>query len=96
MKKLYIAANLQDAKIISDVLNNHGIENSIKNFASQGLGGEVPIVANFPTIYVHEEDFDEAKKIIHHSSIGAVWTCTCGEVLEPQFSECWNCGKSRR
>lgn len=96
MIKLYIAANLQDAKIVSDVLNNHGIHNTVRNLSSQGLGGELPIVANFPTIYVSKDDFIDAKKILNTSSIGAVWTCSCGEVLEPQFSECWNCGRGRR
>jgi hypothetical protein len=27
---------------------------------------------------------------------GDPWTCAkCGEVLEPQFSQCWNCGSPR-
>jgi RNA polymerase subunit RPABC4/transcription elongation factor Spt4 len=27
---------------------------------------------------------------------GEPWTCSrCGEVLEPQFAQCWNCGTPR-
>ena len=97
MKKLYAAANLQEAKIISDVLSQHGINSLIKNLSSQGLGGELPIMANYPTIYVDDEDYEEARKLMEgNQRLGSVWTCSCGEDNEPQFSECWNCGASRR
>jgi uncharacterized OB-fold protein len=30
------------------------------------------------------------------ASIGEAWRCVqCGEMLEPQFAACWQCGQQR-
>ena len=46
--------------------------------------------------------FKQAKEIVDKalsapSPTGFKWKCSeCGEEIEPQFSECWKCGKSRK
>ena len=58
-------------------------------------------------LLVSQEDVDVAREILHtdiqegsnqESGFGRTetWRCTgCGETLEAQFTECWQCGTSR-
>jgi hypothetical protein len=55
-------------------------------------------------LLVSPEDVEVAKEILHkdgsnqESDLGKTetWQCTgCGEILEAQFTECWQCGTSR-
>jgi hypothetical protein len=55
-------------------------------------------------LLVSQEDVDAAREILHKegshqaSDLGntETWQCTaCGETLEAQFTECWQCGTSR-
>ena len=58
-------------------------------------------------LMVSQEDLELAREILHgnfqsdsHQESGSVttetWQCSgCGETLEAQFTECWQCGTSR-
>ncbi len=55
-------------------------------------------------LLVSQEDVDVAREILkkegpnQESALGNTesWRCTrCGETLEAQFTECWQCGTSR-
>jgi rubrerythrin len=55
-------------------------------------------------VWVNEQDVDRAMQIISEMKEGGPatiepqsnWTCPkCGEVLEGQFSNCWNCSTER-
>ena len=100
MKKLYIAGNIQEVQLISDLLNDQGIYHIVKNRDLQSILGELPVQETLPSIWVKEDDFQEAKDLLDQINKpeikGCVWTCSCGEVLEPQFNTCWRCGKDKK
>ena len=100
MKKVYTAGNVPEAQIVSDLLEAHRIHHIIKNRDLQSTLGELPVPETFPTIWVNEGEFIQAKKLIDELNEkkvkGSVWICQCGESLEPQFSSCWKCGRERQ
>lgn len=99
MKKIYTALDLQESNLISEVLHQNNINHLIKNATLGPLIGEIPMSETFPTVWVDEVDIDSALELIRHLSDSrtsdADWVCSCGEVLEHQFTMCWNCGRAR-
>ena len=104
MKNVYSARDEVDAHLIQGLLAQHGIDAVVQTEGLSGILGTVqtsPEAA--PSLWVKEED--EAAAIAALSDIkdgqtpvaeGVAWKCpNCGESIEPQFSECWNCGESR-
>jgi len=105
MKHVYTAFNLIDAQMIKDHLVSAGFDAIIKGEYLMGAVGELPANTS-PTVWVlDDEDCDRAKALIKsyqqnrpedqiHQS---VWLCPqCEETIDPQFTQCWNCGESRR
>ena len=98
MKRIYGAPILAEVENMKNVLELNGIESTITNqYLSVGIGG---IDCN-PELWVAERDVERALEIIETTdkylgeSQGA-WVCSeCNEEGEGQFTECWNCGKSR-
>lgn len=52
---------------------------------------------------VHEAQAEQARELIveylegEPEHDGKEWKCSrCGERIEPQFTQCWNCGRERR
>ncbi|GFO55459.1 hypothetical protein GMSM_24660 [Geomonas sp. Red276] len=99
MKTVYSAPNISLVSIFQNVLKGHGIRCWTKNeFLSAGAG-QLPPIECWPQLCVDDEDFAEAKRIVDEALTVrdlAAWTCeSCGEEIEGQFTECWNCGNSR-
>jgi len=86
---------------IKNILENHGIAAIVSGDFDAGIvsgcisqSGKVSVVV--------DEDEAKAKEIISSTfspdepSSKENWTCSrCREVIEPQFDECWKCGKSK-
>ena len=98
MKIIYSAPNISLVSIIQTILEGHGIPCWIKNeFLRSGVG-ELPPIDCWPQLCVRDEDYAEAKRIAEEAlSMQEMppWKCECGELIEGQFTECWQCGKSR-
>lgn len=99
MKTVYSASNISLVSIFQNILEGHGINCWIKNeFLSLGMG-EIPPLECWPQLCVDDGDFGEAKCIVEEAlSVKDMpaWKCdSCGEEIEGQFTECWNCGKTR-
>jgi YgiT-type zinc finger domain-containing protein len=99
VKSVYSASNLSLVSILQSVLDEHGIRSWIRNeYLSAGVG-ELPAIDSWPQLCVEDKDFEEATRIVEEAvSVKQLpgWKCpSCGEELEGQFTECWNCGKSR-
>lgn len=83
------------------LLEQEGIRCTVRNRYLGGAIGELPVNEGWPEIWVtHDEDADEARRIIEQITQTAVtdadpWHCDCGEDIEGQFSACWNCGGER-
>lgn len=99
MKTVYSASNISLVSIFLNILEAHGIRCWIKNqFLSAGMG-DIPPIECWPQLCVDDDDVEEATRIVEEALAVkemTAWTCdSCGEESEGQFTECWNCGKSR-
>ena len=100
---IYSARDAMQADFLVGVLASHEIEAHTVGGALSTLSGYLP--APPVTVHVAEADAGRAREIAEEfersgrgePSGGAVaevsrWTCAnCGEAIEPQFTECWNC-----
>ena len=99
----YSARNELQAALLVQVLASHGIEAQVVGGALASLTGYLPTTP--VSVHVDEADAERAKAVIEEfeqSGRGgqaagpatgeAPWTCAnCGEMIEAQFTECWNC-----
>lgn len=101
MKRVYTAHTPLLVGHMRNILESEGIRCVIRNDNLLGGAGELPPNETWPELWV-EREIDEARAIqlvrntLDYEPSGEPWTCKqCGEVLEPQFTECWHCGESR-
>lgn len=106
MKKVYSARDEIDAHLARNLLDENGIEAIVQAQALSGILGAIPVSEEtLPSIWVRDEDEPRALELLSHMKAGEPpparadqhpWTCPkCGEQIEGQFTECWNCGTSR-
>jgi hypothetical protein len=100
MKTVYSAANISLVSIFQNMLKERGIKCWIKNEALLTGIGEIPPIETWPQLCVEDDDYLEAKRIVDEAlatkDISSPWKCdSCGEIIEGQFGQCWNCGKDR-
>jgi hypothetical protein len=107
MKRVYQAQNPTDAHLLKDILDTQDIEAIVKGDFIWGARGLVPDTPETcPSVWiVDDEDYEIAIEVVRGYQPGATptgcagseWKCeTCGEIIEGQFSECWQCGKERK
>ena len=104
MKTVYSSADPVMAGFIEGLLNDAGIPAHAHQAGLYGAAGEVPPTECWARIVVvHEEQAEQARAIIleylegEPQHDGKDWKCPrCGETIEPQFTQCWNCGRERR
>lgn len=87
--------------LLNNLLQDAGVPTILQNWDGCNIT-EIPIPAIYPTICVaKEEDSKRAKEIItafqkHSTPSAGEWTCpSCDERVEQNFSECWNCSRTR-
>ncbi|MEP4079853.1 putative signal transducing protein [Haloferula sp.] len=101
MKKVY--ENLEFAMVghMKSLLESKGIKCEIRNEGGVSVAGEVPFTQVYPELWVLSNgDVPTAKKFVAEyretlgkAEVGPAWKCpSCGEEVEGQFGECWNCG----
>ena len=102
MRKIY--EHLEYARVghYQGILETAGIPTMVKNLGASGAVGEIPFTEVFPELWVVEDgDYDRALELLEayrepDTANLPDWTCPrCGEAVEKQFGECWNCGASR-
>jgi hypothetical protein len=101
MKRVYAAEHGLMTERIKDILEEEGIDCMIKNQNLSGALGEIPPIECWPEVWVMEDaDYDHAKTIVADllkvsTEYRTSWICKCGEKIEGQFTDCWNCGIAR-
>lgn len=85
---------------IKNILENNGIECTIKNQFGGSAAGEVPPIEVWPELWVEERWVEKAGSLIEDIMQGANdqthWMCpACSEENPPAFELCWNCGHDR-
>jgi len=103
-REVYSAADIQEAHIIKNALEEAGIEARVVGDHLQNAVGELPAVTIAPRVWVNAENFDQARKMIadhqarrqSSATPASKWKCAeCGEPNEPSFEMCWNCQAAR-
>jgi Zn finger protein HypA/HybF involved in hydrogenase expression len=103
MKQVYSAQDLLMLGHFKIVLEANGIDCVLRNVHLAAGMGELPPIECWPELWVcDDEKYAQAKTIVERAltplkSVRKSWECArCGEVIEGQFLQCWNCGSSRR
>jgi hypothetical protein len=98
-KKLAAYTYSHEAEMARELLDSHGIKAAV---TTDDGGGNIPGQSFIQghMVFVSAEDFDRAQEILNQSHSGEEdspsWKCSkCGETIESQFTECWNCGTGR-
>lgn len=99
MQRVFTSSDPVLCGLLRSVLESAGIRCLLRNQYLHGAVGELPANECWPQVWVLDEaDAPRAQRLIgetlpREGASGEVWTCPgCGEVLEPQFRQCWQCG----
>jgi hypothetical protein len=102
MKQIYSARDEIDAEMVKNALGDAEIESVIQSGGLSAVLGAIPVTeGSLPSVWVRDEDVDRATKALAEfqqpqKPQGAPWKCPkCGELIDPQFTACWNCGTVR-
>ncbi len=99
MVRVYQAQHGAEAHLVRTLLEAEGILAVVQGESLRMGVGEVPFTAAYPTVHVREEDAQAAADVVaqfqaerDQTPEGEPWVCpTCGEMIEPQFAQCWRC-----
>ena len=96
MRRVFSSFNLLAVHHAKNVLETEGIRATVKNEHLSSAMGELPPAECQAELWVlRDDDAPRAERLLRHGppTVGAAWRCPeCGEVSEPQFTQCWNCG----
>ena len=101
MIKLYSAADPLQAHVLRGALESVGIRAEVRRDTLFSTRGETPVTFDtLPEVWIADDaDMALARRMVEKleapakASVGPRWICSrCGEHVEPQFDECWNCG----
>src|SRR4051812_8068151 len=99
MKQVYSARDEIDAEMVKNALTDAEIESVVQSGGLSGILGEIPVnEGSLPSVWVRDEDVDHAARVLKEfqhppKPAGVPWKCPkCGEMIDPQFTACWNCG----
>ena len=102
MKLIHTAKHPAEAHLIRGMLEADGIRAIVQGDQLYGAYGELPIL---PTVWILDDSLaTHADRLVLDFLRGTAarrhghehWTCVqCGENLEGQFTDCWNCGAAR-
>ena len=102
MKRVFKDADPVLSGFVETLLVNAGIECTVRNqYLGGGVGG-IPVNECWPEVWVlNDEDMNAAAELVERflttqTTTTSAWTCSqCGEHIEGQFAQCWNCGELR-
>jgi hypothetical protein len=100
VKLLTRADNLMIATLWQQMLAGAGIPCELRNLYIGAAVGELPADQVAPQIWIRDDrDEERAKTLLQEfRRPGPLpsWTCfSCGEIVEGQFFQCWNCQATR-
>jgi hypothetical protein len=99
VKVVYVARDITDAGIVRGMLEANGIAVEMRGEAMSSVRGLLPYSREAaPKVCVEERDYERAMALIDQAvpQSGAAWTCgQCGERVDAELGECWQCGTTR-
>ncbi|MBT6274136.1 MAG: DUF2007 domain-containing protein [Chromatiales bacterium] len=98
MKRIYTDANLFQVGLLRSVLEEHGVACMVKNEMLSGGVGELPAQECWPELWILDDTRTDAALALVEDALSAEssttepWQCpACQEIIEPPFSQCWQC-----
>ena len=95
MKRVFGSFNQTTVYHAKNLLEAAGIAVLVRNAALSSAMGELPPAECQAELWVlRDDDAARAERLLRYGAQtgGAPWRCAaCGEVSEPQFTQCWNC-----
>jgi hypothetical protein len=94
--------NLIEINHVKNLFEAAGIRCTLRNALLTGIAGEIPFdqaaaqlwVLDDSQLWLAEEVLTDWRRA--RFTAGPAWTCAeCGEWLEGQFSQCWQCGAEK-
>ena len=102
MKRIHSAKDPLMIGHLKNVMATFGIKCVTRKLDLISAAGQLPPTECWPELWVVDDDkANRARAILKKTlaplaSVKKPWTCGgCGEKIEGQFSECWNCGCDR-
>ena len=95
MTKVYGSPDWTLVHIFKSVLESYGIPCEVKAEFPIGTRATIPITELW---VLDESKVDEARSILAQKDQQSAdsWKCgKCGELIEAQFDQCWQCGNRR-
>lgn len=98
MKTIFSAPNPVNSRALAAFLESRGFEVIVRGEERQGLAGVIPPLECWTEVVIldnaREQEALQAVEEYQSSATGPrdSWACpSCGEQIDPQFSECWRC-----
>lgn len=100
MEMVFATYTAAEAHLVKGLLESEGITAEVRDEMLAGILGDIPLLQTRPSVWVREDDFARADKIVREFQrerveAGEAWRCACGETLGAQFTACWRCSRSR-
>jgi hypothetical protein len=96
VKRVFSSFNLQIVHHAKNLLAAEGIRAVVKNEILSSAMGELPPAECQAELWVNAREAQRAEEILSRKTpAGPDWTCSCGEKLGAQFTQCWRCGAYR-
>ncbi len=98
--KIFIAQHPTEAHIVCGLLQQEGIPCEVRGEVLFSVRGEIPFEeSSSPYVWLLNTQFEQRSKSLIQAYLKPLdknlpeWKCECcGEINEPQFGLCWNCG----
>ncbi len=101
MRKIFSSESIVEVSHLRNLLESAGIRCQVRNDRLSGALGEIPFVECWPELWLCDSrDALRARALIDEEQTrrirrGPDWVCaSCGETIEGQFAECWQCAAS--
>ncbi len=98
MKRVYTAANLPDAQLVHDLLEQAGVPAHIFNANAMSALGDLPLSAAYPQVWIAQQHQEQhARAVIadyqqQKPELAGKVCSGCTETSPGEFDLCWNCG----
>lgn len=101
MRRVYSSFDLVAVHHARNLLEAQGVPAVVRNERLASAMGELPPAECQAEVWVLDEaDAARAERLLREGAgipAEPPWTCAgCGERIEPQFTQCWRCGATRR
>lgn len=94
MLRLTQAPNLAIATLWADALLNEGIAASVQRQYLSSVAGQLPPDQCLPEVWIdHPEQELRSRALLYDLQHVPQrrWLCSCGELVEGGFEQCWHC-----